>query len=793
MATTYELRYEIYNKKFFIKFLNNFLNQLTPFFFYAIGGYLVIEGSLTFGALVAILGAYKDISSPWKELLVYYQRLEDARQKYVQLVEQFTPAALLDERLIEVPADVPRIASGKLAASNLTLEEDGSKVIASASFAVGLQEHVALSGPDGGGRSELARILARHIAPTSGQLTVAGKDLLLLPEVVTGSNFAYVDGESNVRSGTIRDNLLYGLKHRPTRPAPPGPDDAARRARLKEAALAGNSTYDIHDDWIDYEALGITEDSQISGVLADVLRAVNLEDDIFQIGLRRVVEPDAYPELVEGILAARARIRRRLAESPELAELVEVFDKDKFNANASVAENILFGTTLDTTFNIERMGGNPFVLDVLDKVGLRQRFPELGRAIAALMVELFRDLPPGHEFFERFSFIDSDSLPDYQGILNAVASNGIDSLSPEDRAMLMELPFKLVPARHRLGLLTPEIEQQILAARRLFAETLPARLKRSIAFFEIDRYNAAISLQDNILFGKIASHKAESVSRIGDLLSEVIDALDLRGTMLSVGLDFDVGIAGKRLTTAQRQKLAIARCLVKKPQLLIVNEANQGLNAQAQDDLFRGIKAYMKDRGLIWVQGEVDADRAFDRVIRMERGRAVEVAAGVPSPPQEPVAGRDREAEGGMAALTMQTEVLSGIAFFSGMDRSQIKLLAFASEQHDYAVGDDIIRQGEIGDAAYVILSGSVDVIVDTTHGPTKVATAGRGALLGELALLCDTPRTATVRATEPVSALRITKELFFELIQENAAVALNLTRVIADRLAKTMQGISSS
>ena len=66
LGTIYWIRYDIYRKKFFIKFLNTFLGQLTPFFFYSIGGYLVINGQLTLGALVAVLSAYKDMSDPWE-------------------------------------------------------------------------------------------------------------------------------------------------------------------------------------------------------------------------------------------------------------------------------------------------------------------------------------------------------------------------------------------------------------------------------------------------------------------------------------------------------------------------------------------------------------------------------------------------------------------------------------------------------------------------------------------------------------------------------------------------------
>ena len=99
LGTIYDIRFEIYQRKFFVKFLNNFIAQLTPFFFYAIGGYLVISGNLSFGALVAVLAAYKDLASPWKELLDFYQIKEDSRIKYEQIVEQFQPAGMIDARL----------------------------------------------------------------------------------------------------------------------------------------------------------------------------------------------------------------------------------------------------------------------------------------------------------------------------------------------------------------------------------------------------------------------------------------------------------------------------------------------------------------------------------------------------------------------------------------------------------------------------------------------------------------------------------------------------------------------
>src|SRR5436190_16257923 len=157
LGRIYDIRFEIYRRKFFAKFLNNFIGQLTPFFFYSLGGYLVIGGSLSFGALVAVLAAYKDLASPWKELLDFYQQKEDSRIKYEQIVEQFEPAGMIDARLqmAEPQSSIP--LSGELSVVNLAFaEEDGSRVLDGISFTVSLADHIAIIGQGGSGKNELA-------------------------------------------------------------------------------------------------------------------------------------------------------------------------------------------------------------------------------------------------------------------------------------------------------------------------------------------------------------------------------------------------------------------------------------------------------------------------------------------------------------------------------------------------------------------------------------------------------------------------------------------------------------
>ncbi len=788
LGDIFQIRRRIFRLKFFTKFLNNFLGQLTPFFFFSVGGYLVIKGNLTFGALVAVLAAYKDLQPLWKELLGYYQRMEDAKIKYDQIREQFMPAGMLEPELIEAREEPPEAIGGQLVASNLSLEEEeGSKVVDGASFAIEPSQHVAVVGPPGSGKTELARLLARQISPTGGHVSVGDKRMESLPDAVTGRRLTYVDQEAYIRAGTIREALLYGLQRYPARPAEYDEEVQAKwQAKIDEAVSSGNSPLDIHADWIDYAAAGVADADELKEKMAQSLRAVDLEDDIFEIGLRRIIDPADHPDLAQRVLEARSIVHEKLKDKA-LADLVEVFDKEKFNTNASVAENILFGTPVGETLDIEKLGQNPYVLSILEKTGLDDDFLEMGRSVAALMVELFQDLPPGHEFFEQFAFFDSDDIPEFQRILNFVGNKGFEDLDEADKAKLIDLPFKLIPGRHHMDLVDEAMQARLLEARSAFAEALPEEYRDAVEFFDAEKYNAASSIQDNILFGKMADAKVQSASRIGELLAQVVNDLGLRPAVLDVGLAFDVGIAGKRLSAAQRQQLAIARSLLKRPEILIVNEATAPLDASTQATIFGNVKKEMEGRGLVWVTDAVDGDNHFDRVLSMDRGRVTEQAAGE-SP--RPAASEDVRPESAGSGLGHETELLAGISFFAGMDRSKLKLLAFTSKRQEFEADQIVFRQGDIGETAFLVIDGSFDVIVDTAQGPHTIATRGKGELVGELALLCDAPRTATIRANEAMSVLSISKDVFLKLVLENTEVSANVTRIVAGRLEGTLRSL---
>jgi len=137
-------------------------------------------------------------------------------------------------------------------------------------------------------------------------------------------------------------------------------------------------------------------------------------------------------------------------------------------------------------------------------------------------------------------------------------------------------------------------------------------------------------------------------------------------------------------------------------------------------------------------------------------------------------------------SLTEEVELLRNIPLFCKIEPSKLKLLAFTSERLTFAEGQDLVVQGDMGDSAYVIVDGSADVIVNTPDGPLTVAKVSRNAIIGEIAIICDVPRTATVRATSELIALRISKELFFQLVTEFPQMAVEMMRELARRLERT-------
>ena len=143
--------------------------------------------------------------------------------------------------------------------------------------------------------------------------------------------------------------------------------------------------------------------------------------------------------------------------------------------------------------------------------------------------------------------------------------------------------------------------------------------------------------------------------------------------------------------------------------------------------------------------------------------------------------------------LNEEVELLKGVPIFSKVEQARLKLLAFTSERVNYAAGQELCHQGDPGDAMYGILGGVADVLIDTDKGQIRVAEMRKNDFIGEIAILCDVPRTATVKAKSELIALRIAKDVFFQLVQQFPQMSVELMRELAGRLERTNQKLQQA
>jgi len=137
--------------------------------------------------------------------------------------------------------------------------------------------------------------------------------------------------------------------------------------------------------------------------------------------------------------------------------------------------------------------------------------------------------------------------------------------------------------------------------------------------------------------------------------------------------------------------------------------------------------------------------------------------------------------------LNEEVEILKGVPIFAKIEPAKLKLIAFTGERMTFSAGQELFHQGDQGDAMYVILGGIADVLIDSDKGgQITVAEMRKNNFVGDMAILCDVPRTATIKAREPLTTLRISKDMFYRLVAEVPQMAIEVMRELAHRLEDT-------
>lgn len=121
---------------------------------------------------------------------------------------------------------------------------------------------------------------------------------------------------------------------------------------------------------------------------------------------------------------------------------------------------------------------------------------------------------------------------------------------------------------------------------------------------------------------------------------------------------------------------------------------------------------------------------------------------------------------------------------FENLDPVEIREILHIVDTQKFEPGEVIFREGDPGDAWYAVYKGGVDVVKESDHGTDRIRSLGEGACFGEIAVLDGSPRSATIRAQGGVTLLRIPRDAFNELVEEEHLVAFKLIKHMALMLA---------
>ena len=606
----YDLVVRLSALKFAIKFSNNLFQSIGPFLLFLVGGYLAIQGEFTIGALVAFLSAYEKVYDPWKEVIIYYQSYQDAQVRYKQIMELFDYQPQL---LLEAPGAQPRDLNGSVEARNIGYRVNESvKLLDDISFRIEAGQHLALVGFSGSGKSTLSHIINRLYLESSGSLLIDEEEIDNLSTLDLVAGISSVSQHPFIFTGSVRENLLY-------------------------------SSNALH-------IAGIGSELPDQQEVLDIITETSLAADVISWGLRSTISPQRAEPIISSLLRMREIVQLEIGKA--VPEAVEFYDVKRFLKFTPIAANIIFGT-YGIAFTTKKLLGNEQFRTFLQEEELEKPLIEFGRHVAEETINLLGDFGED-DFLFQGSPMKPDQLENYIRISEQLQQGKLPAhLKAKDRDRLLLLGLAFIPGLHKITTLPKRLESAIMKARTRFLEEVAGidiescstvglpqteitRLedtreagptKMQFTPFCINNYLYSRTLQDNIIFGTIIDRDLVR-ERLTLVVAEELKRYGLLDYIMEIGLDFHVGSKGDNLSGGQKQKVALARALLKKSPILILDEATASLDNRSQTRIQHFISTKLRgNTTVIAVVHRLDMISEYDHILVMKEGKIVESGA----------------------------------------------------------------------------------------------------------------------------------------------------------------------
>ncbi len=572
-----------------VKVTNNLFVGLGPVVVMLLGGYLLMQGETELGSIVAFLSAQEKLYDPWKELIDFYQTQQDASVRYkkvMQIFEGQTEFTLVADR----PPPVPH--RGRIEIQDLEfVTPNGIKLLDQVNLTIDAGEHLALVGFSGSGKSTLAKCIGQLYSYTGGEVLLDGRSVASIAKEEAIRSIGFISQEPFIFSGTINDNLLYACN-----------------------AIDGFPDRDDTNEPINL-------DDKIA-----VLQQAGVFVDILRFGLNTVLDVQLYPELEERFLKVRANFRKNFGD--ELAEHVEFYFQDNYLFHSTIIENIIFGSVQDNQA-LDSLEEDDAFLSFLKEANLHLPLLETGADLLTQTVDILgKEVPRDSVFFEQTP-ITPEEYDTYLELAAQLEGSplSVSTLRRKERLLLLKLAFRYVPARHKIIDLQPLLEKLILSGRHEFRLWSEEHMADTVSFYRDSEYIRSQSILNNIFFGSLTSDSPKVEDRVNQCIVQLLIEEDLLEQVAAIGMEFEVGTRGDKLSGGQQQKLSIARVLLKKPKVLIMDEATSALDNASQSRIQNLIEKWKGSTTVISVIHRLDLLPSFDKVAVMKSGKIIESGA----------------------------------------------------------------------------------------------------------------------------------------------------------------------
>ena len=760
LARLFTIRFAIYQKKFFMKFLNNFINQLTPFFFYLVGGILVIQGQITVGALVAALAAYKDIASPWKELLAYYNQVQDMSLRWEIITERFAPDDMTDETLfVGEPKTTPDL-KGDIAVEAVNVRDaDGNSILEEITVTLQDGALIAVAAPSEEDRRAFAEVLVREVQPAGGKVLFGEHDLSDLHQAVIAQRIGHATGRPVLFQGTFLDNVLMPLKYQPL-------SKDGMEAAILDAERAGNSGDPLEADWLNPTLAGIEDEPAMRAWMLQLVEALGSAQTFFLRGLDMRADAVHNADLTQAIISARDTLKAEL-RTEGLDRAVHRLNPVAYNPALPVGDNLLYASPLQPITQ-EALAGQTEFLAFLREQKIDAGLIALSRDVIDMLRQIFGMDGTDHPLFHKLGLEEGT----YEKAAELVSSyDAAAELSDEDLALLMTIPFGI--SAEQIGPAFPQaMQDQILELRASHGQDMRAKLETLYVPLSSSSWAPGLSVLENALYGKISDNAGARADEVRRKAADCLEKTGLRDLVVSMVFECPVPLGGANMPLILTEPLAVMRAAIKRPQVLVLDNVLASRPREDRQTAYEKLHRILPDTTMIVLADGFDDAVAFDQVLDLQQGRIVA---------QGESAGAEQDSAAS-ADLSRKLRALEQTHLFSGLGRRQLRLLAFGARWYDATAGEYVFYKGDPpNDGAYMVIEGEAGLYLPKEGEDDQlITTVGSGTLVGELGLIRNVPRALDMKAETDLKCLRIGAEEFLAVVENDAQTAFKLLQVVS-------------